>query len=121
MIRMCAVLVAALLWSGAAMADEEDLARVAIAQAETAVEAAENADAADIASAVMRAALDHLVAARGAFQRDNFEAALMAAEKAEVDAKLAGARARQMRAADATAEIEASIETLRRQIAEPGV
>lgn len=109
----------AMLWSSSALADTEDQAQVAIAQAATAVEAAENADAATAASAVMRAARDHLTAARGAWQRESWEAALMAAQKAKVDANLAGARARQKRATDATAEIEASVETLRRQINMP--
>lgn len=119
MIKIIAMMIVATLWSGAAFAGAEEQSQVAIARAASAVEAAENADAATLASTMMGIARDHLTAARGAAERESWETAVMAAEKAQADASLAGARARKARAADATAELEASIEALRRQIALP--
>lgn len=121
MIKVIAIMILTALWSGAAFAGAEEQAQVSIARAASAVEAAENADAAKFASTAMRRARDHLTAARGASQRESWETAMRAAEKAKVDANLAGARARKQRATDATAAIEASIEALRRQIARPEV
>ncbi|MFZ1722167.1 MAG: hypothetical protein WAT76_00920, partial [Dokdonella sp.] len=62
----------------------------------------------------------HLAAASGALERRNWEASAMSSEKAVADANLAAARAREKRATTATAEIEASVETLRREINRPG-
>ncbi len=116
MTRILALALLAMVWSTAACAADKDDARVAIAQAQAAVEAAQNADAATMANAEMRAARDNLTAARGASERRQWDAATLNAQKAAADANLAGARAREARATRATREIEASIESLRREI-----
>lgn len=109
-------------WSTtAAAASKEQDARVAIAQARAAVQAAETADAGTAANVEMRAARDNLTAAVGASERRKWEDSTLNAQKAEADASLASARARQTRATAATKEIEASLETLRQQIAQPGI
>lgn len=108
-------------WSTVAFAaTKEQEARVAIAQAETAVEAAENADASTSANVELRAARDNLTAARGASERRKWGDSVLNAQKAAADAGLASARSRQARATAATSEIEASLETLRQQLTQPG-
>ena len=116
------LLLLAAVWSTAAFAasSKEQDARVAIAQAEAAVEAAENADAVTAANVELRAARDNLVAARGASERRKWEDSVLHAQKAAADAGLASARARQTRATAATNEIEASLNTLRQQLTQPG-
>lgn len=91
-------------------------AEVALAQAETAVQSAAAADAARDAATEMHSAEDNLVAARGAFERRKWTDSAMSAEKAKADADLAAARSREKRATAATAEIEASVATLRREL-----
>ncbi|MBN8482937.1 MAG: DUF4398 domain-containing protein [Xanthomonadales bacterium] len=91
-------------------------AEVALAQAETALQAAAAADATRDAPVEMRAADDNLAAARGAFERRKWTDSAMNAEKAKADADLAAARSREKRASAATAEIEASVATLRREL-----
>ncbi len=118
--RLSVVLLLATVWSTAALAADKDDARVAIAQAQAAVQAAENADATTAANTEMRAAQDNLTAARGASDRRNWDAAVLNAQKAVADANLASARARQQRATQATSEIEASIESMRQQITPAG-
>lgn len=105
--------------SGTAMASISDDARVAVARAQTAVQSATNADAARYASSSMQAAQEHLTAAQGAMDRRNWKSSIMSAQEAEADANLASAQARQKRATDATNVIEASLKTLRQQIAQP--
>lgn len=111
---------AAALWSCAAMASDKDDARVAVAQAQTAVQSASNADAAHYASNIMQSANQNLAAAQGATSRRDWQTSIMKAEDAQADANLASARARLKRATAATKEIEASVETLRQQVAQPG-
>lgn len=110
---------AMIMMSGAAMASNSDDANVAIAKAQTAVQSATNADAASYASSAMQSAQEHLAAANGALDRRNWQSSIMSAEDAEADANLATAKARQKRATEATNEIEASLKTLRQQIAQP--
>lgn len=119
--RLTVVMLLAALWSTAAFAaSKEQDARVAIAQAQAAVQAAENADAATAANVELRAAQDNLTAARGASERRKWDDSVLNAQKAVADAGLASARARQTRATASTKEIEASLETLRQQITQPG-
>lgn len=118
--RITVVLLLAAVWSTAAMAADKDDARVAMAQAQAAVQAAENADAGTAASTEMRAARDNLTAAQGASERRNWDAAVLSAQKAAADANLASARARQKRATSATNEIEASLDSLRQQLGQQG-
>lgn len=115
-----ALLLLTTLWCGSAFASRHDDAEIAFAQAQTAVQAAEAADAARAAPTEWDAAQSNLTAARGALDRREWEASSMSSEKAKADADLAAARAREQRATAATAEIEASVETLRRELERPG-
>jgi Skp family chaperone for outer membrane proteins len=115
-----ALFLLATLWCGIAFASDHDKADIAFAQAQTSVQAAEAADAASAAPVEFNAAQGNLAAARGALDRRNWEASAMSSEKAQADAELAAARAREKRATAATAEIEASVETLRRELNRPG-
>ncbi len=118
--RLTVLLLLAAVWSTAACAANKDDARVAIAQAQAAVQAADNADASTAAATEMRAARDNLAAAQGASERRKWDDSILSAQKAAVDANLASARARQKRATSATNEIEASIESLRQQAIQAG-
>ncbi|MEO8010933.1 MAG: hypothetical protein ABI650_04745 [Dokdonella sp.] len=114
------LLLLATLWCSVAFATNRQDAEIALAQADTAVRAAESADAAQGAPADLRSAQGNLVAARGALERRNWTDSAMNAEKANADADLAAARSREKRATAATAEIEASVETLRREVGRSG-
>lgn len=114
------LLLLATLWCGVAFATDRKDAEIALAQAETAVQSAESADAATAAASEMRLAQNNLVAARGALERRNWTDSAMNAEKAKADADLAAARSREKRATAATAEIEASLQTLRREVGRSG-
>jgi hypothetical protein len=104
----------------AAFASDRDAANIVYAQASTAVQAAEAADAAVDAPIALNDARAHLAAANGALDRRNWDSAAMSAEKARADADLALARAREKRASAALTEIEASVETLRRELERAG-
>lgn len=111
----------AAIWSTTAFAaSKEQAARVAMAQAQAAVHAAVSADAVTAANVELRAARDNLAAAHGAMERRKWDDSVLNAQKATADAGLASARARQTRATAAANEIEASLHTLRQQIAQPG-
>ena len=114
------LLLLATLWSGIAWASGHDDAELALVQAQTAVQGAEAADAASAAPTDWNAAQANLAAARGALDRHEWDSSVMSSEKAKADADLAAARAREKRATEATAEIEASVETLRRELNRPG-
>ncbi len=114
------LLLSAALWCGSAFAADRQEAEIALAQAETAVQAAVSADAATAAPIDLRSAEDNLVAARGAIERRNWTDSAMNAEKAKADADLAAARSREKRASAATAEIQASVDTLRRELGQGG-
>ncbi|MBL0162223.1 MAG: DUF4398 domain-containing protein [Xanthomonadales bacterium] len=117
--RLILLLLAAL-WCGSAFASDRDKSNILFAQAQTAVQAAEASDAATYAAVEFHSAQSNLAAASGAMDRRQWEASAMSSEKAKADAELAAARAREKRATAATAEIEASVETLRREINRPG-
>lgn len=118
--RVILLLLVAAAWSSVAVAATKEDARVAIAQAQAAVQAAESADAATAANSDLRAAKDNLAVALGAQDRHKWDASVLSAQKASADAHLASARARQVRATSATREIEASIATLRDQLGQSG-
>lgn len=120
MIVRLTLLLLAVMWSGMAFATDRKGAEIALAQAETSVQSAERGDAATAAPTELRSALDNLVAARGAFERRNWTDSAMNSERAQADADLAVARSRQFRAESATAQIEASVQTLRRELGRPG-
>ncbi len=114
------LLLLSLLWCGLAFASDHDKADIVFAQAQTSVKAAEATDAATYAPVELNAAQSNLAAARGALDRRKWNDSAMSSEKAQADAELAAARAREKRATAAMAEIEASVETLRREINRPG-
>lgn len=118
-IRLVFLLVATL-WCGFAFASDHDKADIAFAQAQTSVQAAVATDAATYAPVDLNAAQNNLAAARGALDRRKWTDSAMSSEKAQADADLAAARAREKRATAATAEIEASVETLRRELNRAG-
>ena len=95
--------------------DRED-ADLALAQAGTALQAAERADAAQYAIPDLGTAHGMLNQAQAAYDHRHWTDAVFAAENARADADLAAARSRQHRAEDATAEVERSVQTLRDQL-----
>ncbi|MBF0393256.1 MAG: DUF4398 domain-containing protein, partial [Alphaproteobacteria bacterium] len=86
MIRFGLAAIAALTMAGCA-GDEPPPA--ALAQAETAIEMARQADAATLAPLPLRVAEDRLAAALAAFEDDEDETAAMLAEQARANAQLA--------------------------------
>jgi len=89
-------------------------AELALTEAGTAIEAAEHADAAQNAPADLRNAREVFAGAQNAFEHHDWTESVMDSEKARADADLAAARARQHRSEAATAEVEASIASMRR-------
>ena len=77
---------------------------------------AESAGAVQYAPVELNTAREKLEAARREMQDENNEKALRLAEEAEVDARLAQLRARTKTTRDAAAAIQASIDTMRREI-----
>jgi len=114
------LLLPAVLGCSIALATSRDEANIVYAQALTAVQAAEAADAAVAAPIALNDARNHLTAANGAMDRRNWKSGAMSSEKARADAELAAARAREKRATAAMMEIEASVDTLRRELERPG-
>ena len=105
--------VALALPSGVAMAVDRDDVELELAQAATAIQAAERDDAMRYAPRDLdeaHAAFD--VARRAADSREWVDAALYA-ERAKVSGDLASARSRQQRAEAAAAQIQRSVDALR--------
>lgn len=102
-----------------AFASTHEQAELALERAHTAYDSARQADADRYAPAAMTTARNMLEAADGAWQRRDWTEAWLNAEKASADANLASARSRQSRAEAATAEIEASLDTVRAQLGLP--
>ena len=109
-----AVLLATLPLAGYGM-DRHD-ADLAMTQANAAIEAAEHADAAQFDNADLGTAHDMLASAQGAYDHRDWTISVFDAENARADADLAAARSRQLRAEEATAEVERSVRTLREQL-----
>jgi hypothetical protein len=84
-----------------------------ISAAQTAVTAAEQADAAQHAPAELDRARDKLVRAQAAMQDDDNEDARRLAEQALVDARLAEARARAEVARENAEKVQSSVDELR--------
>jgi hypothetical protein len=99
-----------------AFAANRDDAELSLATATTAIDAAQNADAPRYANIEFNAAQQSLAFARSNYDRRDWEDVILAAEKARADADLAAARSRQHRAEAATAEIDATIASLRTQL-----
>lgn len=100
---------------GAHAFDRKD-ADLALAQAATAVEGAERDDASRYAAADLASAHDMLNAAQAGYDSRHWADSVFHAENAKADADLAAARSRQMRAEQATAQVERSVESLRDQL-----
>jgi septal ring factor EnvC (AmiA/AmiB activator) len=77
---------------------------------------AESAGAVEYAPVELNTAREKLEAARREMQDENNEKALRLAEEAELDARLAQLRSRTKTTRDAAAAIQASIDTMRREI-----
>jgi len=91
-------------------------AELAMTEANAAVESAERADAAQFAGADIGTAHDMLASAQNAYDHRDWTISIFDAENAKADADLAAARSRQLRAEEATAEVERSVRTLREQL-----
>ena len=91
-------------------------AELAMTEANAAVESAEHADAAQFASADIGTAHDMLASAQNAYDHRDWTISIFDAENAKADADLAAARSRQLRAEEATAEVDRSVRTLREQL-----
>jgi len=120
MSRFRFLLVAALALSGPAFAVDDDTARLELAQAVNAVQAAERDDAARYAPTDFDEAHVMLDSAQRAADHREWTGVAIYAERAKVAGDLASARSRQHRAEAATAEIERSVDTLRQQVANGG-
>ena len=116
MTRVRFLLFAALAVSGTAFAIDKDAAQIELAQASSAVQAAERDDAAHYAPADFDEAHTMLASAQDAADGRNWTDAAIFAERAKVSGDLASARSRQHRAEAATAEIERSVDSLRHQV-----
>lgn len=86
----------------------------ALAQAETAIQMARQADAATLAPLPLRVAEDRLAAAVAAAEDDDDETAAMLAEQARVNAQVAQAQAGAARTQQATRELQSGVEAMRR-------
>ncbi|MBC7945538.1 MAG: DUF4398 domain-containing protein [Burkholderiales bacterium] len=87
-----------------------------MALSHAAVSEAQSAGAPEFAPVEFRSAQARLEEARTAFQGENYVVARRAAERAEVDAKLAETKARSAKANRAVAELRQGIEVLREEI-----
>ena len=110
-----AILILALPFTVANAADRKD-AELALTEAGTSVEAAERADAAQFATTDLNAAHDRLGNAQVAYDHHKWLDSVFSSGDAKADANLAAARARQHRAEAATAEIDATVRSLREQL-----
>ena len=86
---------------------------LAMTVAQEAVASAERAGAAEFASQDLERAQEALALAAGAFNARDWDDSLIAAERANLDARLAEARTRQLRAERTTGELEAALAALR--------
>jgi HSP20 family protein len=84
----------------------------ALARADAAIEAAENAGAAVYAPLPLRKAKDELKAAQLAMEDERYIEARRGAEKAEVEAQLAAAETRRERSREAAEELSLSVEAV---------
>jgi hypothetical protein len=112
------VVFAALVWlTGCASSQPPEAAVTAeMATAQSAVEQAEQSDAADHAALELRNARQKLEQAQAAMDSGDRTLALRLAEQAAVDAELAEAKSRSSRAQQAVDEVQASIRALREEI-----
>lgn len=91
-----------------------------VSNADMAVNQAMNANAQQYAPAELQRALDKVARAKQAMADENYERARRLAEKAQVDAQVAEAKARSGNARQAAREAQQTIETLRREAQRQG-
>jgi hypothetical protein len=108
------VLVAAAILVGCASAPPAS--DEALARAEAGIEDARQAGATEFAAAELESANDRLGMARAAANKNEHQVAERYAEEAALDAELASAKARSVKADAAAAEVASGIETLRNEI-----
>ena len=99
-------------------AGDRDDASAAVAAARAAIEAAEHVENGTTPSRPLATARERLADADRAIAAKSWDAATLAAEKSAADARLAAARARQLRAEATATELEAAVATLRTEIVE---
>ena len=119
MLRGSCVLMFTLALASTAFAAERDDAELALAQAASAVQASERADAALHAIPEAGMAREHLRIAEDAFARRDWLGSTQAAEKAKLDADLATALTRAQRAMAARTEVEDGVRDLRLRLGLP--
>ena len=103
----------------AAWAGRDDAEKALIA-ARANVAAADRADAASRAPQALNTARDMLARAEGSYEERDWDDAELEAQRAGLDGRLAEARARQQANESVLGELEATIETLRAEIARQG-
>ena len=114
--KLSGIIVGAGLAVGLAACASDPAPEREMAAAEVAMENAEEANAAALASGPYALARDKLERAREAIAEDDNVEARRLAEQALVDAELAEAQARSQQAQENAAELRASIETLREEL-----
>jgi chromosome segregation ATPase len=100
----------------AACANEVPPPNSQITLSDSIIRDAESAGAVEYAPVELNTAREKLEAARREMQDENNEKALRLAEEAELDARVAQLRSRTKTTRDAAAAIQASIDTMRREI-----
>lgn len=117
--RMTLALIATLAISPAAWADRTS-AQAAIAEADALITAASRSGAQSVALTSMNAAREQLAAAKASANERDWRDAEEAAIRAQRDAEVAAAMTRANRAESALAELEETVETLRRELQRMG-
>ncbi len=108
-----AVVSASILMAGC-VSNQAPTAQIAVSKA--AVSNAMSSGGNEYAPTQLKSAMDKLDAAEKAMADKNYDLARQLAEQAEVDAKLAGAMARSMKAQKAAAAVQEDIRVLRHEI-----
>lgn len=114
------ILSLALALPGFAVAANRHEAELAMTAAQSALDAAERAGAAQYAIDELNTARNGMAHAQGLAGDRDWTESMLASEKASADAHLAEARSRQARAEATTAEVEAAVRTLRAELGRAG-
>ena len=104
---------------GAAWAGRQE-AEIALTQARASVGAAQRAGAVELASLELKNARDMLTRAEDSMERRRWDDVEREASMARADGRLAEARTRQRIAEQSAAELEAAVDTLRRELQRQG-
>lgn len=114
------ILIAALALPGVAAAANRHDAELAMTAAQSALDAAERAGAAQFAMSDLTTARSGMAHAQGLANDRDWTDSMLASEKTRADAILAEARSRQARAEATTEEVEAAVRTLRIELGRVG-